>query len=89
MFDPITEELIKSIPSLNGIDSARLPLELTKIYANIISAKSQLERNALPLLEQDMKKYLTLLDRLVVGLEVLIFQKKFYAQKETLAFVAA
>lgn len=89
MFDPITEELIKSIPSLNGIDTARLPLELTKIYANIISAKSQLERNALPLLEQDMKKYLTLLDRLVVGLEVLIFQKKFYAQKETLAFVAA
>lgn len=43
MFDPITEELIKSIPSLNGIDTARLPLELTKIYANIISAKSQLE----------------------------------------------
>ena len=89
MFDPITEALIKGIPNLNGIDTDRLPLELTKIYANIISAKSQLERNALPLLEQSVEKYLTILNRLILGLEALIFQKKFNAQKETLAFVAA
>ena len=35
MFDPVTEDFIKEIPHLNGIDEERLPLELTKIYSNI------------------------------------------------------
>lgn len=77
MFDPVTEDIIKNIPHLNGIDVERLPIELTKIYSNIVSVKSQLERGKLQLTEQNYLEYLQFLDKLIVGLEVLLFQSRY------------
>lgn len=89
MFDPVTEDIIKDIPHLNGIDEERLPLELTKIYSNIVSVKSQLERGKLQLTEQNYSEYLQFLDKLIVGLEVLLFQSRYLAHRKSIAFVIA
>lgn len=89
MFDPVTEDIIKDIPHLDGIDEERLPLELTKIYSNIVSVKSQLERGKLQLTEQNYLEYLQFLDKLIVGLEVLLFQSRYLAHRKNIAFVIA
>lgn len=89
MFDPVTEDFIKEIPHLNGIDEERLPLELTKIYSNIVSVKSQLERGKLQLTEQNYWGYLQFLDKLIVGLEVLLFQSRYLSHRKNIAFVIA
>lgn len=89
MFDPVTEDIIKDIPHLNGIDVERLPLELTKIYSNIVSVKSQLERGKLQLTEQNYLEYLQFLDKLIVGLEVLLFQSRYLSHRKNIAFVIA
>lgn len=89
MFDSITENLIRQIPHLDNIDEERLPLVLTKIYSNVISLKSQLETDRLRLTEQDSKEYLQVLNKLIVGLDVLIFQKNFEAVRKNIAFVIA
>ena len=89
MFDPVTEDIIKNIPHLNGIDVERLPLELTKIYSNIVSVKSQLERGKLQLTEQNYLEYLQFLDKLIVGLEVLLFQSRYLSHRKNIAFVIA
>ena len=89
MFDPVTEDYIKDIPHLNGIDGERLPLELTKIYSNIVSVKSQLDRGKLQLTEQNYLEYLQFLDKLIVGLEVLLFQSRYLSHRKNIAFVIA
>lgn len=89
MFDSVTEDFIKEIPHLNGIDEERLPLELTKIYSNIVSVKSQLERGKLQLTEQNYLEYLQFLDKLIVGLEVLLFQSRYLSHRKNIAFVIA
>lgn len=89
MFDPITEKLIKDIPQFDDIDVERLPQLLSSVYANIISAKSQLANGQLPLLIGDFDETVRTLNNLIFGLEALMIQDKQQGQVESLAFVTA
>ena len=89
MFDPITEKLIKDIPQFDDIDVERLPQLLSSVYANIISAKSQLANGQLPLLIGDFEETVRTLNNLIFGLEALMIQDKQQGQVESLAFVTA
>ena len=42
MFDPSTEELIRQAPSLEGLDSAGLSKEFTRIYATVVATRMRL-----------------------------------------------
>lgn len=89
MFDPITEKLIKDIPQFDDIDVERLPQLLSSVYANIISAKSQLANGQLPLLIGDFEETVRTLNNLIFGLEALMIQDKQQGQVESFAFVTA
>ena len=89
MFDPITEKLIKDIPRFDDIDVERLPQLLSSVYAHVISAKSQLSNEQLPLLIGDFDNIVRTLNNLIFGLEALMIQSQYQNQVESLAFVTA
>ena len=47
MFDPITADLIRSAPPLEGLDLKGLPRELTDAFATVVSARIRLRTGAL------------------------------------------
>ena len=52
MFDAETAALIRSAPSLQGVDPERLPQELTAIYAYLKSIPAPKAVKDIPLLDQ-------------------------------------
>lgn len=89
MFDSITEKLIKDIPRFDDIDVERLPQLLSSVYAHVISAKSQLSNEQLPLLIGDFDNIVRTLNNLIFGLEALMIQDQYQGKVESLAFVTA
>ena len=89
MYDPITEQLIRDIPKFEHIDVDRLPQFLSTVYANVVSAKSQLEHGRLELFEIDEKQCTKTLNSLILGLESLMTQPLYEEKLESLAFVTA
>ncbi|QNN41503.1 DEAD/DEAH box helicase [Pedobacter roseus] len=87
MYNSITEENIRSIPRVGNIDISRLPQELTKIYAEIISV-----RNNLSLINQTDGSFLestNMLRTLANNLETLVVNVPEIESKRAVAFVAA
>jgi ATP-dependent RNA helicase DOB1 len=90
MYNSKTSEKIKSIPPVGNINIDRLPQELTRIYAQIVSFRRQFQDGILDIRNTDFfKKSLTTLQTLANNLETLILTKPLQEEKEAIAFVAA
>jgi len=88
MFDPITTKLINSAPSLQGLDLERLPEEFTRAYAEIVSFRIHLARNA-GRLPEILSEKLDEFRRMATTYEALVIIHPAMADRRAAAFVAA
>lgn len=89
MYNKKTEEKIKSIPQISDIDVERLPQELTRIYAQIVSLRRDTAGGRLNFSEQELQKGLSFLRLLANNLESMLLRFPNHPQKESISFVAA
>lgn len=88
MYNSNTEEKIKSIPTIGEIDIDRLPQDLTRIYAQIISLRRQIVDGTINFQDEDLVSGLTLIRKLANNLETILLTFPQHEQKESIAFVA-
>jgi ATP-dependent RNA helicase DOB1 len=88
MYNSITEEKIKQIPQIGEIDIERLPQELTKIYAQIVSLRRQFAEG-LNNQSGELIDSVQILQTLANNLETIILTFPNHEKKESIAFVAA
>ncbi|MEJ5106564.1 DEAD/DEAH box helicase [Chryseobacterium sp. MYb328] len=89
MYNSRTEEKIKDIPDIGDIDINRLPQELTRIYAQIVSLKRQVADGTINFQDELLVSGLKLLRKLANNLETILLTVPRHEQKESIAFVAA
>lgn len=89
MYNSTTEQKIKGIPTIGDIDIDRLPQDLTRIYAQIVSLRRQVVDGTINFQDEDLVSGLTLLKKLANNLETILLTFPQHEQKESIAFVAA
>lgn len=89
MYNDKTEEKIKNIPPIGDVDMARLPQELTRIYAQIVSLRRQITDGSIDHGDDRLIAGLRLLHKLADNLETILLTFPNHEQKESVAFVAA
>jgi len=88
MYNSTTEQKIKGIPTIGDIDIDRLPQDLTRIYAQIVSLRRQVVDGTINFQDDDLVSGLTLLRKLANNLETILLTFPQQEQKESIAFVA-
>ncbi len=88
MYNSSTQQKIKDIPTIGDIDTSKLPQELTRIYAQIVSLRRQVADGTINFQEENLISSLTLLRKLANNLETILLAKLHHEQKESIAFVA-
>jgi replicative superfamily II helicase len=88
MYNSITVEKIKLIPQIGAIDIDRLPQELTRIYAQIVSLRRQIADGTLNFQVEELKSGFDLLQKLANNLETILLTNPTHDHKESIAFVA-
>jgi superfamily II DNA/RNA helicase len=89
MYNTSTENKIRNIPKIGNIDIERLPQELTRIYAQIVSLREIYVTGKLDFQSEELVKNLKLLRVLSSNLETILLVNPVHPQKESIAFVAA
>lgn len=89
MYNSTTEQKIKDIPGIGDIDINRLPQELTRIYAQIVSLRRQVADGSINFQDEHLVSGLKLLRKLANNLETILLTVPHHEQKESIAFVAA
>ena len=89
MYNSITEEKIKQIPQVGHIDIDRLPQELTRIYAQIVSLRRQFADGTINIQLKELIDSLNITQTLAFNLETLLVTNPNHERKESIAFVAA
>ena len=87
MFNSVTEQTIRQIPQVGKIDIQRLPQELTKIFAQIVSIRRALG-NERSKLGKPWKKNIKLLRQLANNLETLAVVNRLHEHHRSVCFVA-
>jgi len=88
MYNKVTEDIIRGIPQIGDLDTARLPQELTKIFAQIISLRKNLSEGSVVLSDEMISSLLTL-RRLTNNLETFLLINPDHPSKKSVAFVSA
>lgn len=88
MYNSTTEQKIKDIPPIGDIDTSRLPQELTRIYAQIVSLRRQVIEGTIDFHDESLVTGLILLRKLANNLETILLTDANHEQKESIAFVA-
>jgi ATP-dependent RNA helicase DOB1 len=89
MYNTSTENKIKDIPTIGKIDTDRLPQELTRIYAQIVSLRKVFTDGVLNFQSEELINSLKFLRELSSNLETILLVNPRHEQKESIAFVAA
>ncbi len=89
MYNSITEEIIKQIPQIGEIDTNRLPQELTRIYAQIVSLRRQMADGTINFKSEELIGSLNITETLANNLETILVLYPNNDKKESIAFVAA
>ncbi len=71
MFDPLTSQLIQTVPDLPGLDRERLPEDLTAAFASIVSFRVRLGQAAAAALPSELERQLEQFRRLATTLETM------------------
>lgn len=91
MYNISTENVIRNIPTINGIEKERLPQLLTQKYARIISLKTRYEAGVIQFNNEELKSDWQELNTIANTLELYLIADKTEAteKKESIAYVAA
>lgn len=88
MYNSTTEQKIRDIPIIGDIDINRLPQDLTRIYAQIVSLRRQVVDGTINFQDENLVSSLTFLRKLANNLETILLTIPQHEQKESIAFVA-
>jgi hypothetical protein len=89
MFDPITTDLIRTAPALEGLDLDGLPKRLTSTFADIVSARIRLQGSAGAEVGPELSETLSELRRLASAHETYVALLPERINRAAAAFVAA
>lgn len=91
MYNILTENAIRNIPPINGIDKDRLPQLLTQKYAHIISLKTRYDAGVIQFNNEELKSDWQELNKIANTLELYLIADKTEVaeEKESIAYVAA
>lgn len=91
MYNISTENAIRNIPPINGIDKDRLPQLLTQKYAHIISLKTRYDAGVIQFNNEELKSDWQELNKIANTLELYLIADKTEVaeEKESIAYVAA
>lgn len=87
MYNSVTEDTIKQIPSIGSIDINRLPQELTRIYAEIISIRRNISDSS-SINDSEFLDSILMLRALANNLETLVVNIPELESKRSIAFVS-
>lgn len=89
MYNSSTVLKIKDLPEIEGIDLERLPQELTRIYALVVSLRRQVSDGTIDYQASEIQESMSLLLHLANNLETIIILIPNHPKKDSIAFVAA
>jgi superfamily II DNA/RNA helicase len=90
MFDPDTVALMAQAPPLEGLDLARLPQDLTEVYAEIVTARIRLRQSASDqVLPDAVRNSIRTMRRLASAQEAFVATLSDREDRSAAAFVAA
>ena len=89
MFDPITAELIRAAPPLEGLDLDNLPKRLTEAFADIVSARIRLRGGSADAEDEALVPTVTELRRIAAAHEAYAALLPDRENRSSAAFVAA
>lgn len=88
MYNPITEEKIRAIPTIGNISNESLPDQLTRIYAQIVSLRRRLTDGTIDFQPDRFEADIQLLQTLANNLETLLITIDSIENRESIGFVA-
>src|SRR3569833_1587783 len=88
MYNSITEQTIREIPVIGDINVERLPQELTRIFARIVSLRRRIAEGAVDNFPKKLKTEVQLLRTLAGNLETLTVLDRSHEHHRSIAFVA-
>ena len=89
MFNIVTSDHLQSTPSVEGIDSARIPQILSKVYAHILSLKTKYQEGELEFEAREIAEDYHLLRKMAFTLELYLESGRFDTHLKAITFVAA
>lgn len=89
MFNCVTSDQLQSTPSVEGIDSARIPQILSKVYAHILSLKTKYQEGELEFEAREIAEDYHLLRKMAFTLELYMESGRFDTHLKDITFVAA
>lgn len=89
MFNKITEEDIRSLPPIDGIDEEKLPEILTRIYTKIVGLEASCSFDEIPFSKADLEKDYETLQKIAFVLELKLVVETNQSEIENIAYVAA
>ncbi|MBS1776455.1 MAG: DEAD/DEAH box helicase [Bacteroidetes bacterium] len=88
MYNSNTERRIKDLPQIGDINLDRLPQDLTRIYAQIVSLRRQVADGTINFQDEELTSNLTFLRRLADNLETILLTYPNHEKKDSIGFVA-
>jgi ATP-dependent RNA helicase DOB1 len=88
VYNSITEEVIRAAPRIGQIEMDRLPQELTRIFAEIVSLRRSV-RNTNTSFREEFKERIDTLESLANNLETIAIVFPNHEHKKSVAFVSA
>ena len=89
MFNNVTSERLKTLPSVEGVDSKRIPQILSQVYAHVVGLKAKYDVGVLSFEAEEIGEDYQMLSDLAFTLELYLESGRFVEQKDSIAFVAA
>jgi ATP-dependent RNA helicase DOB1 len=88
VYNPQTEQVIRNAPKIGEIDMSRLPEELARVFAEIVSLRRNVTRDGW-VISQELKGSIEMLRTLATNLETIAVVYPNHEKKESVAFVSA
>lgn len=89
MFNSVTSERLRALPSVEGVDSKRIPQILSQVYAHIVGLKAKYDVGVLTFDAVEIGEDYQMLSDLAFTLELYLESGRFSEHNDAIAFVAA
>lgn len=89
MFNSVTAERLRALPSVEGVDSKRIPQILSQVFAHIVGLKAKYDVGVLTFEAEEIGADYQMLSDLAFTLELYLESGRFTEHNDAIAFVAA
>ena len=86
MFNSVTSERLRALPSVEGVDSKRIPQILSQVYAHIVGLKAKYDVGVLTFDAVEIGEDYQMLSDLAFTLELYLESGRFSEHNDAIAF---